>query len=131
VTQPSQNQGAFSKHSHYVSLHNGVIYPAMTGLPGHEDANPSDWRPATATEVERYRAGQQTVDVSPIPLGESAPVAPNPAAPTTLQLAPDDVPAPVIPPAGVQEAPVVAAKFVPPAPSAAPAVAIPAAPKAE
>lgn len=122
MTQPNSQPPA--RASHYVSLINGGIYPAQTGAIGHEDANPTDWRPATAAEVGRYLAGEQTVDVSPVPLG-LAPVTPA-AAPQTLQLTPDD-PVDFTPPAPVTigEAPIVSTMIpgapVPPAPSAAPA----------
>lgn len=136
MTQP--NTLVAARATHYVSLINGGIYPAQTGAIGHEDANPTDWRAATAAEVARYQAGEQNVDVSPVPLGV-APAAPL-SAPLTLQLTPDEPdtataepPVDVTPPVTpvIAEAPIVATLIpgapIAPAPSAAPApvVAIP------
>lgn len=112
-------------HTHYVSIHNGVVYPAMTSPEGHEDNNPSDWRPATPQEIEAYLAGDRQVDVSPLPVDVSAPVE-SAASPSSLRL--EDGP-----PTAVQEAPVVP-PVAPPPPAPAiptPAPAIPPAPAAE
>lgn len=49
-------------HSHYVSVGNGCVYPALTSEPGYEDRNPAEWRPATADEVERFNAGEAEAD---------------------------------------------------------------------
>lgn len=43
-------------HSHYVSLANGLISPAMSYPSGYEDNHPNEWRPATQREVAIYRA---------------------------------------------------------------------------
>ena len=72
----------------YVSTANGQVYPAQTGLPGFEDDNPVDWRPATADEIAAYENG---VSLQPEPSGtvllDSPAVQPSP---TTLQLAEED-----------------------------------------
>ena len=128
------NQSA--KHTHYVSLTNGAIHPAMTSPAGYEDQHLTEWRPATHTEIQRYLSGSvETLDVSPLPLESLAP-----SSPTTLQLEPEDPaapagPAPVFTPAppapAIGELPPVSAPAIAPAPSpvtpapVAPAPAIP------
>ncbi len=133
MTQNNAQAAPGPRATHYVSLTNGGIYPAMTAPLGHEDANPADWRAATPQEIQRYQQGQQAVDVSPIHLGESPIVPAGLSTPAALTLAADDAPpvAPVVPVAPIAEAPVVSASVsIPsPAPTAAPApVAPPAAP---
>lgn len=138
MTQNNAQAAPGPRATHYVSLTNGGIYPAMTSPLGHEDANPADWRAANPDEVQRYEQGQLEVDVSPIQLGDAAPAALTAiATPAALTLADDDVvvpPAPPVSAAPVAEAPVVSATVnipAPPAPTAAPApIAPPAAPGA-
>lgn len=127
MTQSNASEPAVGpRHRFYVSLTNGGIYPAMSSPPGHEDANPTDWRGATPQEEQRYLQGEQAVDVSPVPL-TATPLVNEISTPTTLQLEPDDpvVPAaPVIPLAAVAEAPL--APPVAPAAPIAPASPAPA-----
>lgn len=78
-----------AKATHYVSLSNHRVYPALRNLPGFEDDNPGDWRIANAAEIEAYLRGDA---VALKPTGEvqlSQPIL-QPAAPTTIQLAPEE-----------------------------------------
>lgn len=74
------------KASHYVSTHNGGVYPAQHGLPGYEDDNPADWRVATADEVAAYEQGTPLplpASSDTVRLSDPAPV----ASPSVLKLA--------------------------------------------
>lgn len=87
------------KRTHYVSMHNDVIYPAMSAPAGWEDEHPEDYRPATPEEIARYQSGQhllkiEQIDLSPAAMDE----APASASPTTLRLMEDDPPVDDIPP---------------------------------
>lgn len=89
--------GRQPKCSHYVSLSNHRIYPAMRNVPGFEDDNPIDWRPATADEVQMYKNGEQPKFApagAPVQLDAPAPA----AAPSTIQLADEDPAEPETPP---------------------------------
>lgn len=127
MTQNNAQAAPGPRASHYVSLTNGGIYPAMTAPLGHEDANPADWRAANPDEIQRYQQGQLEVDVSPIQLGDAAPAALTAlATPAALTLAADDVVVPQAPPASVApvaEAPVVTGSVNIPSPPAAPTAA--------
>lgn len=120
------------KFTHYVSLHNNGIYPAMSGgAEGYEDEHPSEWRRANQDEIERYVRGEADVQVVPIALSAAvAPVAPQPV---SVQLAPEDpaeanpaptIVAPVVA-APVAEAPVVAPAAAAPVVSATPVMPAP------
>lgn len=110
-----------ARHTHYVSLHNNTIHPAMTYPPGFQDANPKDWRPATHAEIERYKAGKDALEVLPLAFG--TPGEASVASPKTLQLSDDEPVVPVTPPApSIPEAPVLepaiaAAPISPPSPA--------------
>jgi hypothetical protein len=80
-----------AKHTHYRSLANGIIYPAMTstgedrhGNPVfYQDEHPTEWQPATAAEyAEQCRRENllarraDVIDVSPTPTAPLAPPAP-------------------------------------------------------
>lgn len=85
-----------AKASHYVSLGNGRVYPALRNVPGFEDDNPGDWRVANADEIAAYERGDAPL---PQPTGEvqlSQPVA-QPASPATIQLAPEPTDPPQVP----------------------------------
>ena len=113
------------KHSHYVSLANGCIAAALTNLPGYEDDNPTDWRPATADEIARYKdegkepASRAGADVVAL----DAPVA-QAAAPTSITLADDEPATPGALPSGIPSIPAPATE--PNDPPSLPAGAIPA-----
>lgn len=105
-----------AKHTHYVSIENGVIHPAMTYPSGYEDEHPTEWRPATVSEVKKYKAGSEsTVTVQPVQLSDVENVTPS-----TIKLADED---PVLPEIVNPAAPAApAAAVVPPAaPTPAPA----------
>lgn len=107
-----------SKHTHFVSLSNNCIYPAMTSPEGYELDHPTEYRAATHAEIQQYKRGHDSVEVFELPALSAEPAAES-VSPTTLQLADDDDDAP---------APVV---FIAPAPIAPAPVAIPPAPSAE
>ena len=112
------------KHTHYVSLDNGSIHPALTSPSAYEDQHPAEWRPATTAEIEVYNAsrGVATANIQPIVL--SGVVDTNHSSPNTLQLDPEPLLAPApAPHSPVQEAPLHTP--VAPAPAPAPAPAIP------
>lgn len=75
-----------AKHTHYVSNSNNCIYPAMDMPDGYEDEHPEEWRPATASEVDKYKNGESAVELKELPL---APVSVAPVTPTTLTLQPE------------------------------------------
>jgi hypothetical protein len=116
--------GTGPRHTHYVSLHNNTIHPALTSPAGFEDANPKDWRAATHAEIQQYLGGHDSLEVRPLPLtgipgGSEALLNPR-----SLKLAEDDPEpvdqAPVYPavaamPQDVPEAPVLP-PVAPPAP---------------
>ena len=84
-----EKEGRAAKCSHYVSTSNGRVYPAMRNVPGYEDDNPADWRPATVDEIAVYKAGGQP---KPTPV-ETAVMLDAPAAvaaPAAITLAEDD-----------------------------------------
>jgi hypothetical protein len=113
VSQDYKNNAA-PKYSHYVSLENGGIYPAMTSPSGYEDQHLTEWRGANPAEVEKYLRGETAVDVSPLPISPS-PVFPL-SSPTTLQLAPEDPAPPIAPaPPAAPVQPIAEAPIVPPA----------------
>lgn len=88
MTDPIVTQAA-PKSTHYVSLHNNVIHPAMTSPAGYEDQHPTEWRPATATEIGRFKSGEHSVlDIQPLSLSP-AEAEPRSAVPETITLAPD------------------------------------------
>lgn len=121
----NQSQGAAGpRHQFYVSTHNNTIHPAMTSPAGYEDANPQDWRPATAEEIQRYNGGVDSLDVRPLDMAALEALSAG-STPRTLKLE-DDGPTepeaqqgiggsvPPVPPApAIPEAPV-----LPPAPPA-------------
>ena len=122
MTEPTSVQ---PKHTHYVSLENGCIHPALTSPAGYEDEHTTEWRPATAAEIQRYEStgGQaRTEAYTPVPLTADAARTAE-ATPSSLVLS-DEAPAALgtelapPPPSGVQEAPLAAP--VPPAPIAPP-----------
>jgi hypothetical protein len=86
------------RNTHYVGTNN-VIYPAQTGLPGYEDDNPADFRPATNAEIEQYNKGNDVVSfggsAGVVDLSAAAPT----RTPTKLTLADDDEPAAPVAPA--------------------------------
>lgn len=92
-----------ARFTHYVSLHNGGIYPAMTSPAGYEDDHLNDFRPATKAEIEAYKNGAESIapqaaELAPESLSEATP---SVASPSVIQLQPDDpapAPAPAIPP---------------------------------
>jgi len=87
MTEPTSVQ---PKHTHYVSLENGCIHPAMTSPAGYEDEHTTEWRPATAGEIQRYVDGaDRTEAYAPVPLQPDAERTAI-ATPTTLTLASDD-----------------------------------------
>lgn len=80
-----------AKHSHYRSLANGIIYPAMTSTGVDRDGNaiyyqdehPTEWQPASEADyIEQCRREAllarraDVIDVSPTP---TAPLPPPPA----------------------------------------------------
>jgi hypothetical protein len=89
------------KRSHYVSMHNSGIYPAMTSPPGWEDEHPEDWRPASPEEVAKFKAGIDSVKIEAIDLTpDESDTPPEAALPHAIQLAAEDPePAANIPPA--------------------------------
>ena len=88
-----------AKHTHYVSLSNHVIYPAMSSPSGWEDEHPEDWRPASPDEIAKYKAGIDTIKIEAIDLSADETDAPPAAAlPHTIELAEED-PVVNIPPA--------------------------------
>ncbi len=100
MTQPT---AVPPKHQYYVSLSNDGIYPALSSPSGYEDEHPSEYRAATASEVEEYKAGVEAVVIKPLPvdydqLGVTA-------SPATIQLAPEP-PVDIVPPAPPLAAPV-------------------------
>lgn len=100
---PPKGETRSPKHTHYVSLGNNVIYPAMRNLPGYEDDNPAEWRVASADEIERFKKGEnkgRTAASGEVQL-HAAPVAQ--AAPSSIKLA-DEEPAPPAPPAAADPA---------------------------
>lgn len=98
------------KHTHYVSLENGCIHPALTSPAGYEDEHTTEWRPATQAEIQRYHAGtERTEAYVPVDLRDAAAERTEQATPSTLTLADDTdtplgveivqpVPTPVPPP---------------------------------
>jgi hypothetical protein len=87
------------KRTHYVSLHNHVIYPAMTSPSGWEDEHPEDWRPASPDEVAKYKAGNDTIKIEAVDLSaDETDSRPEAALPHTIELAEED-PVANIPPA--------------------------------
>lgn len=83
-----------AKHTHYRSLSNGIIYPAMQSIGEdqngrsifYQDEHPTEWQPASEAEyIEQCRREDllarraDVIDVTPTP---SAPLAP-PATPAT------------------------------------------------
>lgn len=90
MTEPTSVQ---PKHTHYVSLENGCIHPALTSPAGYEDEHTTEWRPATQAEIQRYLAGAAGADrteaYQPVPLGID-PVRTEAATPSSLTLADDD-----------------------------------------
>jgi hypothetical protein len=106
------------KHSHYVSNENLHVYPAMTGLPGYEDDNPKEWRPANSAEKQNYLAGDRTsVNSGDIDFNAAPAVV---ATPRSLKLVDDDEPVaaqaiPVAPPPAPTKA-AKAAAAIPPLP---------------
>lgn len=126
MTEPTSVQ---PKHTHYVSLENGCIHPALTSPAGYEDEHTTEWRPATASEIQRYvdSAGRATTEAyTPVPL-TADPARTAEAVPSTLTLADEDnvgVQLAPPPPSNVPEAAVVPTT-PPPAPiPPAPPVAI-------
>ena len=107
----SSNEAPRPAHSHYVSLANDVIYPALSSPAGYEDQHPSEYRPATAAEIEKFKRGNTVaVRVAPLPVDQ----APAGATPTSITLADDGD-------AGENEQ-----NVAPPAPAPAPVPAAPA-----
>ena len=87
---------AEAKHTHYVSNQNSTIHPAMTAPAGYEDEHPSEWRPATASEIRAYHEGADSV--SDEVADNSVPIAAESMTPRTLKLEDGDVAeAPVVP----------------------------------
>lgn len=101
-------------HSHYVSLQNDTIYPAMTYPVGYEDDHPNEYRVATAAEIKRLKAGKDSVSISPLPT-EPVDAAPNVAAPAMIQLAEEDEAPP--PPAATPPPPPAVTAVPPPPPA--------------
>lgn len=91
-----------AKRSHYVSMSNDGIYPAMTSPSGFEDEHPEDWRPASPEEIAKFKAGAESVRIQAVDLsaGESD-LRPEAALPEVIRLADEDEPVVVsnIPPA--------------------------------
>lgn len=90
MTEPTSTQ---PKHTHYVSLENGCIHPAMTSPAGYEDEHTTEWRPATAAEIKRYKEGAAGSDRTEAYASLSEPLTSAQAAqvtPTTITLANDD-----------------------------------------
>lgn len=115
------------KHSHYVSLENGCIHPALTSPAGYEDEHTTEWRPATQAEIQRYLAGaDRTEAYEPVPLDVN-PARTEQATPTSLTLASDDDAGAQL---GVQIVPPIPPAPLPPTPSALSPVAPPPAPPA-
>ena len=129
-----QTEPVQPKFSHYVSLHNNSIHPAMTSPAGYEDDHPTEWRGATSAEVARYKtnpASNDSVVPKPLPLSAAHPDAVLTPSSITLQ---DDEPsietnAPFVPEAPVVAEPSQPAPGAPVAPAPiTPAFAIPSAP---
>lgn len=74
-----------AKHKYYVSLSNGVVYPAQTGNPGVEDVNLGDWRPANPEEIEAYLAGNEKSAPRAGEMDVTVPVLPPTPSVITLQ----------------------------------------------
>lgn len=89
---PKAGETRSPKHTHYVSHGNGHIYPSMRNLPGYEDDNPSDWRPASADEIERFKSGQMRAAKDPVGTVQLADPLPMVATPAAIKLAPEDPP---------------------------------------
>lgn len=80
------------KRSHYVSMHNNVIYPAMSSPAGFEDEHPEDYRPASPEEIAKYKAGRDVVVVEEIDLSDVVTAeAPVLSSPSSIRLQDDDV----------------------------------------
>lgn len=108
------------KHSHYVSIENDGIYPALSSPSGYEDEHPSEYRAATAAEIEKYKRGAETVVERALPV-DLLPV--SVASPTSITLAPEP-PVAITPFAGPAAPPAaVAAPMPPPAPAPGPVTA--------
>jgi hypothetical protein len=75
--------------SHYVSMANGRIYPAMRAASaGYEDVHPDEWRPATPTEIRSFKNGVLDTDTRKVAtLSETVAL---PASPGSIRLADDD-----------------------------------------
>jgi hypothetical protein len=87
---PKAGETRSPKNTHYVSLINGHVYPAMRNLPGYEDDNLADWRPASAAEIERFNAGDMKPARDPVGTVQLAAPLPVTATPSQLTLAPED-----------------------------------------
>lgn len=93
MTQPTV---LLPKHTHYVSIENDGIYPALSSPSGYEDEHPGEYRPATAAEIEKYKRGAEGVVQKPLPV-DSGLV--GIAAPATIKLADEALPIDIVPPA--------------------------------
>lgn len=107
------------RHTHYVSLSNNGVYPAMRSPSGFEDDNPKSWRPANSHEIQLYKEGKPLlteVTGDEIDIADEAPLR---AAPAALKLADDEpaAPAAFVPPS-IPTPPV--QSFVAPPPPPAP-----------
>lgn len=89
---PKAGETRSPKHTHYVSLGNGHTYPAMRNLPGYEDDNLADWRPASADEIDRFNRGEMKPAHDPVGVVQLAAPPAVVATPSTLQLAEEDPP---------------------------------------
>lgn len=110
-----------AKYTHYVSNPTGAIHIAMSSPAGYEDEHPQEWRPATRSEIERFKTGVDMIDMEPVSIDEAFAGAETAGAyqPQSLRLEPE-------PP--VAAAPLPPVQIVPPGP--APVAAPPAAPEA-
>jgi hypothetical protein len=125
MTEPTSQP----KHTHYVSLENGCLHPALTSPAGYEDEHTTEWRPATRAEIERYQnIGTDKFEAyQPVPLQADAQRTEQ-ATPATLTLADDDNLGvditPPAPPLSISQ-PSVVPTAPPPPPAVSPAAAGP------
>ncbi|MCJ7409508.1 hypothetical protein LPQ06_28350 [Klebsiella pneumoniae] len=103
MSTTSKQEAPAAKHAYYVSLENGVIYPAMTSPAGYEDEHPSEYRPATQEEVDAYKNGADTT--RPYAQAQQVEASREVAVPRAIRL--EDEPGEVVP----------AAPLVPPPPA--------------
>lgn len=110
MSTTSKQEAPAPKHTHYVSMENGAIYPALTSPSGYEDEHPAEYRPATQAEIEQYQRGNDSAR----PFEHATPQPVEIELPRTIQLATEELPAPSESPAPAPAVPPPPAFVVPP-----------------